>query len=172
MDGHLIVVAGRNGHMFSLSTGAGELILRAIVVYAFLFSLLRFGGKKHIGEMSAFDFVVLLIISETVNGSLMGEDKSLLGGLISAATLFTIVQLINYLSWRSKPAERFFEGTPKVLVRNGRVDESTMADEKVTHSELIEALRREGCTSLTRIRFAVLENDGTITVGLRAQRGQ
>jgi uncharacterized membrane protein YcaP (DUF421 family) len=64
-----------------------------------LFALLRFIGKKHVGELSPFDLVVLLIISETVDGSLIGDDQSLTGGLISAATLVAIVQIVGYLTW-------------------------------------------------------------------------
>jgi uncharacterized membrane protein YcaP (DUF421 family) len=91
----------------------GELIARAAIVYLFLFALLRFGGKKHVGELSPFDLVVLLIISETVNGSLIADDNSLVGGLVSAATLVAIVQIISYMTWRNKAAERLFNGTPK-----------------------------------------------------------
>jgi uncharacterized membrane protein YcaP (DUF421 family) len=114
--------------------------------------------------------VVLLILSETVQGALVADDKSLAGGLIAAATLIALGHLVGYASWRSKKAERFFEGTPQLLVRNGHVLKETLAKEQVTHSELIEALRREGCTSLKNVRFAVLENDGTITVGMRLSR--
>ena len=72
--------------------------------------------------MTPFDFVVLLILSESVNGALIGDEKSVVGGLISAATLLTLVHLVNYATWRSKKAERLFEGAPKILVRNGRVN--------------------------------------------------
>jgi uncharacterized membrane protein YcaP (DUF421 family) len=156
--------------MFDLSMSVWELIVRAVVVYVFLFTCIRLLGKKHVGDLSPFDLIVLLILSETVNGSLIGDDKSLLGGLISAATLLFIVQAMSYATWRNKKAERLFDGTPKVLVRHGRVNRDVMAQEQVTHSELIEALRREGHTSLTKIRFAVLENDGSITVGVRVPR--
>jgi uncharacterized membrane protein YcaP (DUF421 family) len=156
--------------MFDLSMNVGELIARAVIVYLFLFVVLRFGGKKHVGDLSPFDLVVLLILSETVNGALIGEEKSLIGGLISAATLLIIVHVMNYAAWRNKKAERLFEGTPKILVRHGHVNRDLMAQERVTHSELMEALRREGHTSLNRIRFAVLENDGSITVGVRVPR--
>ena len=74
---------------------------------------------------------------------------------------------MGYLTWRSKKAERFFDGIPRVLIRNGKVRKQAIADERITHSELIEALRREGCTTITNVRFAVLENDGSITVGLK-----
>jgi uncharacterized membrane protein YcaP (DUF421 family) len=156
--------------MFDLSMSVGELILRAAVVYLFLFTCTKFLGKKHVGDLSPFDLVVLLIISETVSGSLIADDNSLLGGLISAATLLVIVQAMGYATWRSKRAERLFDGTPKILVRHGRVNRDVMAQERVTHSELVEALRRDGHTSLTKIRFAVLENDGSITVGTRVER--
>jgi uncharacterized membrane protein YcaP (DUF421 family) len=67
--------------MFDLSMNVGELIARAVIVYLFLFTLLRYGGKKHVGDLTPFDLVVLLILSETVNGALIGNDNSLIGGL-------------------------------------------------------------------------------------------
>src|SRR5262245_46102141 len=105
--------------MWVPSVGVFELILRGIVVYLVLFALLRFIGKKHVGELSPFDLVVLLIISETVDGSLIGDDKSLTGGLISAATLVAVVQLVGYLTWRFRPVERFVDGEHRILVRHG-----------------------------------------------------
>ena len=158
--------------MLNLSIGIGEIILRTAVVYGFLFLVLRLGGKKHVGELAPFDLLVLLILSETVQGALLADDKSLVGGLISAGTLVILAHLMNYAAWHNKKSERFFEGTPKVLVRNGHVNKEMLAQEQVTHSELVEALRRQGCTSLTSVRFAVLENDGSITVGLRLERDQ
>ena len=147
--------------------GIGELVLRATLVYFALFILIRFVGKKHVGQMTPFDLVILLIISETVDASLIGNDKSLTGGLISAATLVVIVQAMGFLSWQWKAVERCAEGHPKVLVRHGHVNNIAMAEEQVTRSELVEALRRRGITALTEVRFAVLENDGSITVGKR-----
>ena len=155
--------------MFNPSLGIPELMLRAIIVYAFVFLLLRLVGKKHVGEMAPFDFVVLLILSESVQNALIADDKSLTGGLVVAATLFAANQLVGYVTWRRKTLARVLEGTPRVLVRNGRVLNNAMSSEQVTHSELIEALREQGCTSLTNVRYAVLENDGKITIGLRAR---
>src|SRR5262245_39493420 len=105
--------------MWVPSVDVFELIIRGIVVYLVLFALLRFIGKKHVGDRSPFDLVVLLIISETVDGSLIGDDKSLTGGLISAATLVAMVQLVGYLTWRFRSIERFVE--PRILVHHGHV---------------------------------------------------
>lgn len=153
--------------MFAMTIGPGELLLRVIIVYVFLFALLRLIGKKHVGQMAPFDLVVLLILSECVQNALVGDDKSITAGLIAAGTLFGMSQLVGYVSWRSKNAARLLEGVPKVLVRHGRVDDRALAREQITRAELLEALRREGCTSLGSVRYAMLENDGAITIGRR-----
>jgi uncharacterized membrane protein YcaP (DUF421 family) len=155
--------------MWVPSVGVFELILRGVIVYLALFALLRFIGKKHVGELSPFDLVVLLIISETVDGSLIGDDKSLTGGLISAATLVAVVQLVGSLTWRFRPVERFVDGKPRILVRHGEICGDVMRSEQVTRAELMEALRREGCSSLQNVRYAILETDGSITLGAREQ---
>ena len=132
-----------------------ELIVRGIVVYLVLFVLLRFIGKKHVGELSPFDLVVLLIISETVDGSLIGDDHSLTGGLISAATLAVLVQIVGFFTWRFKKVEKFVDGVPRILVRHGEVQTSVLKEEQITRAELLEALRHEGCSALTQVRFAM-----------------
>ena len=156
--------------MFTPTVAVGELMLCSAIVYAFVFFLLRLLGKKHVGEMAPFDLVILLILSESVQNALVADDKSLTGGLIVAGTLFAMSQLIGYVTWKSNRAERLLDGRPRVLVRNGTVDRDAMAREQVTRAELREALRREGCTSLSRVRYAILENDGAITIGLRRRK--
>jgi uncharacterized membrane protein YcaP (DUF421 family) len=84
--------------------------------------------------------------------------------------LFSLNHVVGYTAWRNKKAERFLEGKPRFLVRHGRVLDRSLEREQITRSELLEALRREGCTSLANVRFAILENDGAISVGLRARR--
>jgi uncharacterized membrane protein YcaP (DUF421 family) len=153
--------------MFNLSIGVGELLVRACAVYALVFVLLRVFGKKPLGQMSPFDLIVLLLVSEAVQNAMLGEEKSLTGGMIVAITLFALSETFGYAVWRSKRAGRVLDGTPSVLVRNGHVYSDVLAREQVTRSELMEAIRRQGCTSLSRVRFAILENDGHITVGIR-----
>jgi len=156
--------------MFTLSTGVPELIVRAVLVYAAIFLLLRIVGRKHVGELAPFDLVVLLILSECVQGALTAGDNSVTAGVIAAVALFGTNQIVGYVSSRNKSVERVLEGKPKILVRNGNVCRDVLAREQITHSELIEALRREGCASLTKVRYAVLENDGQISIGLRGHR--
>jgi len=154
------------------STSASELVLRALVVYGFLFISLRCIGKKHIGEFAPFDLVMLLILSESVQNAMVGDEKSLAGGLISAATLLCTMQLMNWLSWRSKPLFRIIEGVPQILVRHGHCYRSVMEREKISIQELTEAMRRHGCSNIAGIRLAVLENDGTISIIRERKEGQ
>ena len=154
--------------MFSLSIGIPELMFRTVLVFLAILLLLRIVGKKHVGEMAPFDLVVLLILSECVQGALTAGDNSVTAGVITAATLFGTNQWVGYASARSKWLERTLEGKPRILVRNGSVYKDVLKQEQITHSELVEALRREGCSSLTRVRYAILENDGHISIGLRA----
>jgi len=154
--------------MFDLSTPVHELILRPLVIYAFLFV----GFRKHVGELAPFDLIILLIISETVQNAMIGGDESLIGGLICSGTLliliqlmnFILIQLMNWLSWHSKRASRFLEGTPKVLIWRGRRLSGVMRDEQISVSELLEALRHNGIANIRDVRVALLENNGKISV--------
>jgi uncharacterized membrane protein YcaP (DUF421 family) len=147
--------------MLSPAIGVGELLLRVAVVYAAVFLLLRMVGKKHVGELAPFDLVVLLLLSECVQNALIGDDKSLTGGLIAATALFGLNQLVGFAAWRDRKMERLLEGTPRFLVRHGQILKQELAREQITHSELMEALRREGCTSITNVRYAILERTVT-----------
>jgi uncharacterized membrane protein YcaP (DUF421 family) len=160
-------VLSKESSMWIPEVGVFELIVRGVLVYLVLFVLLRFIGKKHVGELSPFDLVVLLIISETVDGSLIGDDHSLTGGLISAATLVVVVQLVGYFTWRFRKLEKVVDGIPQILVRHGQVRDNVLDQEQVTRAELLEAIRREGCSALTNVRFAILETDGSITLAKR-----
>lgn len=150
--------------MFDMSMSVGEHIVRGVLVYVFLFVLLRLVGKKHVGELAPFDLLVLLILSETVQNSLVGDDTSLIGGLISAATLVILAYGISILTFSSKRLERAIEGTPKILVRHGHRRAAELQRQRITKAELLEALRNHGCANITDVRVAILENDGTITV--------
>jgi uncharacterized membrane protein YcaP (DUF421 family) len=150
--------------MFSMSVGIAEHVFRVVIVYVVLYVGLRFGGKKHVGELSPFDLVVLLILSETVQNAMIGDDTSLTGGLVSAMTLLVLAQATGYATWRSKRFGRTIEGVPKILVRHGHCCEEVMAREQVSISELTSAMRQQGCANITDIRIALLENDGRISI--------
>ncbi len=150
--------------MWILSQPWWEFIFRAIIVYGFIFSLLRFVGKKQIGQLTPFDFVLLLIISNAVQNSMNAGDNSVTAGLILAATLVAMNFLISMIAFKSKKAERIIDGMPVVLVHNGKTNENRLKSEQITHQDLMTAIHREGLSSLTQVHVAILEPNGQITV--------
>src|SRR3979490_1302954 len=156
--------------MLNVGIPIRELVLRSAVVYAFLLALLRLTGKRQIGQLAPFDLVLLLVLSSAVQNSMNGGDNSLVGGLVSAATLVGLNFGIGYATFRSKRLEALIEGRPQLIVHNGRIFEDVMRHAKLTHHELTAALRRAGCSSPEEVQAAVLENNGSITGGMRSGR--
>lgn len=141
-----------------------EFIFRGVAVYVFLLVLLRVTGKRQVGQLSPFDLVLLLVLSNAVQNSMNGGDNSLIGGMVSAATLVALNYMIGLITAHSKKLETLIEGRPQVLVHNGQLFEDVMANAQLTHHELQAALRLAGCLSVEEVRMAVLENNGAISV--------
>src|SRR5438445_12051522 len=150
--------------MWNMSITWWEFILRGIIIYIFLIILLRVTGKRQIGQMSPFDLVLLLVLSNAVQNSMNGGDNSVIGGMISAATLVAINWFVGLLTYKSKRAEALIEGRPELLIHNGRLFETSLAKSQLTRHELRAALRESGCYDVEDVQAAFLENDGTISV--------
>jgi uncharacterized membrane protein YcaP (DUF421 family) len=153
--------------MWNLALPWWEFIARAVIVYVFLILLLRLTGRRQVGQLAPFDLVLLLVLSNAVQNSMNGGDNSVLGGALSAATLVAANWLLGYATFRSKRIARVIEGRPQIVVHNGHVYRDVMEREKLTQSELDAALRQTGCSSVEDVHFAVLENNGQISVRLR-----
>ncbi len=150
--------------MWRLSVSWWELILRGLIVYVFLIVLLRVTGKRQVGQLAPFDLVLLLVLSNAVQNAMTGGDNSVLGGLISASVLVLLNYAAGILTYRSKKLESLVEGRPEVLVHNGKVFTDVLEREKLTHHELNAALREAGCACVEQVHYAILENNGTISV--------
>jgi uncharacterized membrane protein YcaP (DUF421 family) len=153
--------------MWSLSLPWWEFIVRAVIVYVFLLVILRVTGKRQTGQLAPFDLVLLLVLSNAVQNAMNGGDNSVLGGIVSAATLIALHYAVAFMTFKNKALEAWIEGTPRRLIHNGVLNEEVMRGELLTHHELAAALRAAGCTSVEQIHVATLENNGQITVSLR-----
>src|SRR6476619_866579 len=102
--------------MFEMAVPWWEFVVRGVVVYGFLVILLRITGKRQIGQLSPFDLVLLLIISNAVQNSMNAGDNSLIGGLISAASLVAINYVLGLITFKSAKLEAIIEGRPQVLI--------------------------------------------------------
>lgn len=149
--------------MFALNLPVMEKIVRAVIVYLFLLLGFRLAGKRELAQLNAMDLVVLLLISNTVQNSIIGNDNSVTGGVIGAATLL----VANYLTVRFLFAhprfDRLIEGSPTVLMNGGNLNRTAMQKELVTRTELQVAAHRQGFGSLGEVDQAVLEPSGVIS---------
>src|SRR3954462_11064951 len=103
-----------------------EFIIRGVVVYGFLMLLLRFTGKRQVGQLAPFDLVLQLVLSNPVPNSMNGGDNSVTGGFILATTLVALNWLVGFVTFRSKSLEALIEGRPMILVHDGRIDRANM----------------------------------------------
>jgi len=153
--------------MWTLSLPWWEFIARAVIVYAFMLLMLRLTGKRQIGQLAPFDLVLLLVLSNAVQNAMNGGDNSVLGGVLSALSLLGLNWLISWSTFRNKRLARMIEGKPEVLVHNGHIYQDVMLRQQLTQSELDAALRAAGCADVSHVHFAILENNGQISVRLK-----
>jgi uncharacterized membrane protein YcaP (DUF421 family) len=139
------------------------LVLRAVAVYVFLLAALRIAGRRELAQMTSFDLVLLLVLSNAVQNSLNAGDNSLVGGLVSAVALLLLNFGVAYATWRWRPVERLVQGRPIRIVSDGRVHLGALRRELLTEAELRSALRKQGIMRIADCRRVVLEPDGTLS---------
>lgn len=141
-----------------------EKIVRSVVIYLFLLLAFRFAGKRQVGQLTPFDLVVLLIISNVLQNAVIGADNSLGGGLIGAIVILVLNALVVEVTFRSKRARRVLEASPAVLVHNGRILHAALERERITLDDLHAAMRRAGVLDASQVRVAMLEENGGISI--------
>lgn len=157
--------------MWNLDVQPFELMARSASVFFFIFIIFRIWGKKHFGQLTAFDFVFLVIISETTQNAMVGDDKSVSGCFIAITTLVLLNVILDKLSFRSKKLEKIIDGKPEIIVKDGYLDLNCMKEQGITINELEEALREEGVLHVREVRQATLEPNGHISVVKKSDAG-
>jgi len=141
-----------------------EKIFRSVVIYLFILIAFRFTGKRQVGQLTPFDLVLLLIISNVVQNAVIGNDNSLGGGILGAVTILAVNWGVVELSFRFKSFRRVMESTPTVLIHNGKILNEGLRRERLTLEDLQAAIRKNGLIDAEQVRFAVLEDSGQISV--------
>ncbi|HJT71620.1 MAG TPA: YetF domain-containing protein [Terriglobales bacterium] len=139
------------------------IVLRTIVIYLVVLIGVRLSGKREVGQMTPFDLVLLLLISNSVQNAMTGPDTSVLGGVAAAITLLLMNYLVAELAGGNRRFRRFVEGQPSLLVHDGKVIEPHMAKEHVSMDQLQRAMREHGINTYHELALAVLEVDGSIS---------
>jgi uncharacterized membrane protein YcaP (DUF421 family) len=149
--------------MFVMGLPLLEKILRPIIVYFVLVLGLRLAGKRELAQLNPFDLVVLLTLSNTVQNAIIGNDSSVTGGVLGAATLLLVNYLVVRFLYGHKKIDQLVEGDADALIEKGRIKFDRLEKEVITRAELEIAAHKQGFASLSEVERAVLEPGGTIT---------
>jgi uncharacterized membrane protein YcaP (DUF421 family) len=141
-----------------------SVVIRSAIIYAFLVIALRLGGKREVGQLSTPDLVVLLIVANGAQNAMVGDNTTLLGGIVACITILVLARVVEIITSRSTVVAKAVIGEPRILIRNGTSIESAIRAEEISNDELMAALREHGVESIDAVRLAVLEVDGSISV--------
>jgi len=149
--------------MFVLGIPLLEKILRPVVIYAFLVISLRLSGKRELVQLNPFDLVVLLTLSNTVQNAIIGDDNTVLGGIIGATSLLVTNYLVVRFLYDHRKLDQVVEGRADVLIEDGKVRTQHLRKELITMPQLQAAAHKQGFASLSEVEQCVLEPGGTLT---------
>ncbi len=150
--------------MITSISGYGHIVFSSICVYIFIVVALRIFGKKELAQLSVFDLVFILLISNAVQNAMVGTDSTLGGGVIAALSLFVVNYIFKLIIYRFPRAGKLIQGHAILLIYKGHLNTINLIKAKISSEELMEAIREHGATTIVEIDLAVLEVDGNISV--------
>ncbi|HSD17402.1 MAG TPA: YetF domain-containing protein [Thermomonas sp.] len=150
--------------LFQLSAPWWHFVLRACAIYLLVMVLVRVSGKRAVGQFTPFDLVLLILIGNAVQNGINGGDNSLTGAAIMATTLIALNYAVAFVTSRSRKVEKFVEGEPVVLARNGKLFEGVLRRQLVSRQDFRESLRMNGVEDVSEVELALLETNGSISV--------
>jgi uncharacterized membrane protein YcaP (DUF421 family) len=151
-------------NLFVPDVSVAEKIIRPILVYMFLVVAVRAAGRRELAQLNSFDLVVLMMLANTVQNATIGNDNSMVGGLIGVSALLAVNWVAVRFLYRHPMVDRLLEGGPVELIRDGRVLRRQLERDVITEEELMEAVRKQGLRDASDVDRAVLETGGTISV--------
>jgi uncharacterized membrane protein YcaP (DUF421 family) len=141
-----------------------RIIFSSVAVYLFIILAIRLFGKKELAQLSVYDLVFILLISNAVQNAMVGSDSTLTGGLVAAGSLFVVNYILKQLQLRYPRFGKIIEGEAIMLVFEGKILSNNMKSAEITEDELMEVVREHGVASVADVDLAILEVDGNISV--------
>ncbi len=141
-----------------------DIILRSVAVYFFMIIAVRIFGKKELSQLNTADVILVLLISNAVQNAMVGNNTSLLGGLLAAFVLFLLSFSLKKLMYKSKKFNDFVQDKPEILIHNGKTEYKTLTKLDITSDELEEVMREHGVLHYNEVKLAMLEVDGNISI--------
>jgi uncharacterized membrane protein YcaP (DUF421 family) len=140
-----------------------DIVLRAFCAYVFVIFLMRIVGKRELSSMEPSDVILLVVIGDLVQNGVTQSDYSVTGIVLAAGTIGLMATGTAYLSYRSRRIRNVVEGEPVILVQNGETIDRNLRNERLTLDELMEQARLQQIESLDKVKWAVLETNGSIS---------
>ncbi|HEX5448808.1 MAG TPA: YetF domain-containing protein [Gaiellaceae bacterium] len=140
-----------------------DLVLRAIVVFAFVLLLTRVIGKRELGSLEPFDLVLLIVLGDALQQGLTQDDYSLTGAILVVGTIAVLQVFVSWISYRFPRARPILQGEPVIVLEDGKPIERNLKRERLTIEEIAEEARRQQIAHLADVKFAILETSGTIS---------
>ena len=150
--------------MSQLLTSIIEIFLRTPIIYLIVFIGLRLLGRREVGQMTILDLALLLLLSNAVQNAMVGDDTSMIGGIVATSVLFLMNFFITKISRRWPSFRHLIEGDPVLLILHGRVVQSHIKRVDLDEQILAEAIREHGLAEINEVEMAVLEIDGSISI--------
>lgn len=141
-----------------------DIIIRSGAVYFFMVIALRLFGKKELSQLNTSDVILILLISNSVQNAMVGNNTTLTGGLIAAAVLFIINFILKKLMFRYRSFSDLLQQKPEILIHDGTLDFKILSRLNITSEELREAMREHGIEYFSQVKLAMLEVDGNISI--------
>jgi uncharacterized membrane protein YcaP (DUF421 family) len=141
-----------------------DLVIRATVVFGFIFLVTRIAGRRQLSELEPFDVILLVVLGDLVQQGITQSDESVTGTLIVISTVTLLSVSVGWLSFRFGRVRLITEGEPIILIHEGEIVEPNLRRERLTRNDLEEEARRQQITSLNDVRYAILEVGGSISI--------
>lgn len=150
--------------MPGFGSGPLDIVVRTAIIYVAVVFGLRLGGKREVGQLSIIDLVALLLLSNAVQNAMVGDDTSILGGLIAAGVILLLARGLDMGIRRYRVVRKLVIGEPRILVSHGAIIARALREEDVSMDELTEALHEHGLEDMKDVKLAYLEVDGSVSV--------
>ena len=140
-----------------------DIVLRAIVLYAFVVLIMRVMGRRELSSLGPVDLVLLIVLGDAIQQGLTQDDYSVTGAVIAVSTIAAVQVGVSQLSFRSRRARRVLEGEPVVIIQDGKVIDRNMKRERLTEGEVAEEMRAQQIASVEDVEWGILESNGTMS---------
>jgi uncharacterized membrane protein YcaP (DUF421 family) len=148
-----------------------QIVIRAAVLFFFLWAVTRALGKRELSELSTFELILMVVLGDLIQQGVTGNDFSVTGAMLAAGTFMGLVGVLSYVTYRSTKGQELLQGIPVIILRDGKPVPKVLEYERLTLDDVKDAAREQGIADLGEVVLGVLEADGKFSF-LKEHGGQ